>query len=182
MSYRIAGIDVHKRMLAVVVADVAVDGEYQSDRRLVRTSPDQLRELADWLVAHDVEEVVMETTAQYWRPVWDTLERYWTPRRRARAGADPCAGRLHLPRRSRIRGGAGRKKDFPDAERLVKRLVAQELTLSFVPEAEQTAVAHGDAPEAPKERAQRRRAKMIRELRSLGYRVELGPSLSGRPA
>ena len=30
-----------------------------------------------------------------------------------------------------------RKKDFPDAERLVKRLVAQELTLSFVPDAEQ---------------------------------------------
>jgi transposase len=35
------------------------------------------------------------------------------------------------------RGRRGRKKDFPDAERLVKRLVAQELTLSFVPEAEQ---------------------------------------------
>jgi len=35
------------------------------------------------------------------------------------------------------RGPRGRKKDFPDAERLVKRLVAQELTLSFVPDAEQ---------------------------------------------
>ena len=32
MSYRIAGIDVHKRMLAVVVADVAVEGEYQFER------------------------------------------------------------------------------------------------------------------------------------------------------
>ena len=31
----------------------------------------------------------------------------------------------------------GRKKDFPDAERLVRRLVAGELTLSFVPDAEQ---------------------------------------------
>ena len=29
MSYRIAGIDVHKRMLAMVVADVTVEGEYQ---------------------------------------------------------------------------------------------------------------------------------------------------------
>ena len=28
MSYRIAGIDVHKKMLAVVVADVEVDGGY----------------------------------------------------------------------------------------------------------------------------------------------------------
>ena len=26
MSYRVAGIDVHKRMLAVVIADVAVEG------------------------------------------------------------------------------------------------------------------------------------------------------------
>src|SRR5207253_10591871 len=32
---------------------------------------------------------------------------------------------------------AGRKRDFPDAERLVKGLVAQELPLSFVPDAEQ---------------------------------------------
>ena len=35
------------------------------------------------------------------------------------------------------RGAGGRKKDFPDAERLVRHLVAQELTLSFVPDAEQ---------------------------------------------
>ena len=69
MAYKIAGIDVHKRMLAVVVADVAVEGEYQFDRRMVGTSPDQVRALAEWLVAHEVEEVVMESTAQYWRPV-----------------------------------------------------------------------------------------------------------------
>ena len=29
MPYRIAGIDVHKRMLAVVVADVAVEGDWR---------------------------------------------------------------------------------------------------------------------------------------------------------
>jgi len=29
MSYKIAGIDIHKRMVAVVVADVAGEGEYQ---------------------------------------------------------------------------------------------------------------------------------------------------------
>ena len=29
MSYRIAGIDVHKKMLAVVVTDVEVEGEYE---------------------------------------------------------------------------------------------------------------------------------------------------------
>src|SRR5216684_3417804 len=35
------------------------------------------------------------------------------------------------------REARGRKRDFPDAERLVKRLVARELILSFVPDAEQ---------------------------------------------
>jgi hypothetical protein len=48
------GIDVHKRPLAVVVADVAVDGEFHFERRTVGTSPDQLRGLAEWLVAQDI--------------------------------------------------------------------------------------------------------------------------------
>jgi transposase len=46
-------------------------------------------------------------------------------------------GTLHLAQALSNRGRRGRKRDFPDAERLVKRLVAQELTLSFVPDAEQ---------------------------------------------
>jgi transposase len=137
MPYAIAGIDVHKRMLAVVVADVAVEGEYQFARRMVGTSPDQLRELAAWLVAQEVEEVVMESTAQYWRPVWEALERYWQPRRQHREGAGAMSGTLHLAQAQSNQGPRGRKKDFPDAERLVKRLVAQELTLSFVPDADQ---------------------------------------------
>jgi transposase len=137
MAYRIAGIDVHKRMLAVVVADVDVDGDYHFERRTIGTSPDQLRGLAGWLVDHEVDEVVMESTAQYWRPVWETLEQQWSPPRRTRADAPARAGMLHLAQAQSNRGAAGRKKDFPDAERLVKRLVAQELTLSFVPDAEQ---------------------------------------------
>jgi transposase len=44
---------------------------------------------------------------------------------------------LHLAQAQSNRGRRGRKRDFPDAERLVKRLVARELTLSFVPDAEQ---------------------------------------------
>ena len=137
MPYQIAGIDVHKKMLAVVVADVEVEGDYHFERLKVGTSPAQLRALADWLVEREVEEVVMESTAQYWRPVWEALERYWRPMRRTRAGASPLSGTLHLAQAQSNRGAGGRKRDFPDAERLVKRLVAQELTLSFVPDAEQ---------------------------------------------
>jgi len=80
---------------------------------------------------------VMESTAQYWRPVWDALEREWQPTRRARVEAGPTSGALHLAQAQSNHGRRGRKKDFPDAERLVKRLVAHELTLSFVPDVTQ---------------------------------------------
>ena len=137
MSYRLAGIDVHKKMLAVVVSDVEIDGEYQFERRRFGSNPEQLHSLATWLLQQEVEEVVMESTAQYWRPVWEALERYWKPLRQKREDACPTSGTLHLAQAQSNRGPRGRKKDFPDAERLVKRLVAKELTLSFVPGAEQ---------------------------------------------
>jgi transposase len=137
MAYRIAGIDVHKKMVAVVIADVEVVGAWCFECRQIGTSPSQLRALAAWLVEREVDEVVMESTAQYWRPVWEALERGWQPRARQKAGAPARAGALHLAQAQSNEGPRGRKRDFPDAERLVKRLVAQELTLSFVPDVTQ---------------------------------------------
>ena len=137
MPYKIAGIDVHKRMLHVVVSDVEVDGEYEFTRRVFGSYPEALRSLAGWLVQQQVEEVVMESTAQYWKPVWGTLERYWKPICQTREGALATSGTLHLAQALSNRGRRGRKKDFLDAERLVKRLVAHELVLSFVPDVEQ---------------------------------------------
>ena len=49
MAYKIAGIDVHKKMLAVVVADVEGEGDFQFERHKVGTSPAELRALAGWL-------------------------------------------------------------------------------------------------------------------------------------
>ncbi len=137
MPYRIAAIDVHKKMLAVVTADIAVEGEYDFERRQFSTSPDQLRALTEWLAEQKIQEVVMESTAQYWRPVWQTLERYWKTECQKWEGAGPMSGTLHLAQAQSNRGPRGRKKDFVDAERLLKRLVAQELIMSFVPDAEQ---------------------------------------------
>jgi transposase len=133
MAYRIAGVDVHKKMLAVAIADVAVEGEWRFERRQFGSTPSQLRILAEWFVEREVEEVVMESTALYWRPVWEALERHWQPRRRVGETAGPATGALHLAQAQSNLGPRGRKKDFPDAERLVKRLVAHELTISFVP-------------------------------------------------
>jgi len=137
MCYRIAGIDVHKKMLAVVVSNVEIESEFEFERRTFGSNPEQLHALAGWLLEQEVEEVVMESTAQYWKPVWEALERYWTPIRRKREGARRKSGTLQLAQAESNRGRRGRKRDFADAERLVKRLVARELTLSFVPDPEQ---------------------------------------------
>src|SRR5215813_5803942 len=111
MPYKIAGIDVHKRMLHVVVSDVEVDGEYEFTRRVFGSQPEALRSLATWLVDQAAEEVVMESTAQYWRPVWEALERYWKPLRENREGAKQRSGALHLAQAESNRGRRGRKRD-----------------------------------------------------------------------
>jgi hypothetical protein len=85
MSYRIAGVDVHKRMLAVVVSDLEVVGEFGFERRQFGSTPAQLRALGEWLIAQ-VEEVVMESTAQFGKPVWASLERDWKPFVQQRTG------------------------------------------------------------------------------------------------
>src|SRR4249919_2193894 len=114
MAYRIAGIDVHKKKLAVVVADVEVEAEYQFERRWYGSNPEQLQVLAEWLSAQQVEETVMESTAQYWKPVWGALERYWKPARQQRDGASKRCGTLHLCQAKSNRGPRGRKNDFAD--------------------------------------------------------------------
>lgn len=123
MSFMIAGIDVHKRVLMVAVADASVaepDREFQC-RRFGTTSA-ELGHVAAWLGAQGVREVVMESTAQYWKPVWMALE-------------GQC--QLHLAQAWSNRAPKGRKTDFQDARRLVRRHMAGELSLSFVPDAEQ---------------------------------------------
>ena len=117
MPYRIAGIDVHKRRLAVVVSHGEVAGEYAFERMLFGASPAQQRALGAWRLEQQVEEVVMESTAQYWKPVWGALERDCQPLRRKREGTLPKAGALHLALAQSNRARRGRKNDFADAER-----------------------------------------------------------------
>ena len=121
----------------MVVADLEVEEEYQFERRWYGSNPEQLQLLSEWLIERQVEEVVMESTSQYWKPVWGVLERHWKVMGQNREGAGRMSGTLYLAQALSNRGRRGRKKDFRDAERLVKRLVSQELTLSFVPDAEQ---------------------------------------------
>lgn len=123
MAYMIAGIDVHKRMLMVAAADAALDeGDLEFQCRRFGTTTGELKHLAAWLEELGVREVVMESTAQYWKPVWLALEGRF---------------RQYLAQAWSNRAPRGRKTDFRDAQRLLRRQRAGELTLSFVPEAEQ---------------------------------------------
>jgi transposase len=118
---KIAGIDVHKKVLMVVVIDASTSEE-KPERRRFTTLPSDLRRLTSWLREQGVQEAVMESTAQYWRSVWLELEPHML---------------LHLAHAFSNRAPRGRKHDFRDAERLVRRLIADELILSFVPNGEQ---------------------------------------------
>jgi len=117
----VAGIDIHKSMLAVVVAGRG-QNESEYEKRKFGTGRYQLEELRDWLLELGVKRVAMESTAQYWRPVWYTLEEYF---------------QLILAQPRSTAAPRGRKTDFADAKRIVRRLLADDLTISFVPEAEQ---------------------------------------------
>jgi transposase len=122
LQYNLAGIDVHKRMLAVVVKN-ARDTELQFECRRFGTTMSELRHLSAWLQERAVQEVVMESTAQYWRPVWLTLEGH-------------C--RLHLAQARSNRGPRGRKTDFRDAQRAASRSLSGDLILSYVPEQQES--------------------------------------------
>ncbi len=120
MSRTIAGIDVHKSVLMVVIVP---EGEKAvNDKRRFGTTVEELNHLAAWLRERKIQEVVMESTAQYWKPVWYGLEKHFT---------------LSLAHAWSNRAPRGKKTDFKDAERLGRRHLAGELTLSFVPEEDQ---------------------------------------------
>jgi transposase len=115
-SSNVAAIDVHKKVLMVVL--LTPDGSILERRRFA-TIPTDLSHLAAWLQSAGVVDVVMESTAQYWKPVWRELEPHF---------------RLHLAQAQSNKAPHGRKHDFKDALRLGRRFLASELILSFVPE------------------------------------------------
>ena len=117
----IAGIDVHKKMLAIV-ARHETSGGVRYEQRQFGTTRSEIEHAAAWLQHEGVSEVVMESTAQYWRPVWYGLERHF---------------KLNLTHPLKTRAPRGRKRDFRDARRLADRWAAGDLEGSFIPGAEE---------------------------------------------
>ena len=129
MPYKIAAIDIHKKVLMVVVATAAnqvkeaVGEALEFESRKFGAGNSERQHLISWLRERGISEVVMESTAQYWKPVWLDLEPHFT--------------QMHLAQAQSNKAPKGRKNDFKDAKRLARRLLADELMLSFVPGPEQ---------------------------------------------
>ena len=74
---RVAGIDIAKAGIEVAVrvpSDTAA-GRRQQETRSFRTTRKELLALADWLRSWGVTKVGMESTGDYWKPVYFLLER-----------------------------------------------------------------------------------------------------------
>jgi transposase len=78
-----------------------------------------LKRLRVWLKKCKVTEVAMESTGQYWRPVWNVLEGE--------------IAHLVLLNPAHVKGLAGRKTDQRDAEWLARLQEREHLLGSFIP-------------------------------------------------
>jgi transposase len=113
-----AGLDVQKK---TVVAAIIVPGPkpsgYQETRTFGTMTVDLLT-LSDWLRAHGVTHVAMESTGESWKPVFNLLESDF---------------QVLLVNAAHIKAVPGRKTDVNDAEWIADLLKHGLLKASFVP-------------------------------------------------
>ena len=88
-------------------------------REKFRTFLRDLKRLRAWLKHCQVTEVAMESTGQYWRPVWNVLEGH--------------VANLVLLNPAPVKGLAGRKTDRRDAEWLARLHERERRRGSFIP-------------------------------------------------
>ena len=117
---RCAGLDVGKNEVVACVRTPRPSGKgRQAELRVFATFTSSLEELADWLTANGVVEVVMEATGPYWKPIWYVLE--------------DRAFELKLVNAKHVKMVPGRKTDMADAAWLAELLEHGLLRSSFVP-------------------------------------------------
>ena len=112
------GIDMHKKL---IVACFRI-GNKQEIRDFGATTR-ELLELADWLRKGDCEMVAMESTASYWKPLYNILE-----------SSDLNAMVVHARHRKAV---PGRKTDGKDAEWIADLLQHGLLQASYIPAKDQ---------------------------------------------
>lgn len=115
---RIAAIDIGKRQSVVYVRTPEIE-----ETRSFGMMTAELLRLADWLRGSQVEQVAMESTGVYWKPIYNLLES---------AGFD-----LWLVNAREFRAVPGRKTDVKDSHWLGDLMRHGLLRRSFVPPRDQ---------------------------------------------
>ena len=115
-----AGTDVHKRQLSVCIIYRGAGGKEIIEVREYDTKRKSLRAMANWLREMGVTHVAMESTANYWRPVFDQLEAQ-------------CQVVLLNPQF--VKQMPGRKSDTADCVWIARLLRKGMVRASFIPPA-----------------------------------------------
>jgi len=115
---RCCGIDVHKDFITACVLVNEPGKQREVRKKEFRTYWSDLQKLKLWLYASKVEQVAMESTGVYWKPVWNVLEGHFP---------------LLLANPYHMRNIPGQKTDQKDCEWISDLLAHGLLKPSFVP-------------------------------------------------
>ena len=115
---RCAGLDVHKKTVVACRVHSKGRGRKAQETRSFGTTTAELLELLDWLNEWECTHVAMESTGEYWKPVYNILE----------GGVE-----ILLVNARDIKAVPGRKTDVGDAEWIAELLRHGLLRASFVP-------------------------------------------------
>ena len=119
---RVAGLDVHKKTVVATRMRVTEDDRVEWETETFGTTTPDLLELLDWLYEWDLTHVSMESTGDYWKPVYNILH--------------PVLD-VWIVNARHLRQVPGRKTDVSDAEWLADLLRHGLLRASFIPPREQ---------------------------------------------
>jgi len=119
---RCAGLDVHKRTVTAACRLREADGSEPVKTRTFSTMTGSLLKLAEWLAQEQVTHVAMESTGEYWKPVYNLLEGCFE---------------VWVVNSHHVKNLPGRKTDAKDAEWLSELLQHGLVRASFIPPAPQ---------------------------------------------
>ena len=117
VNKRCCGLDVHKRVVVCCIM-IREEGKVTKEIRSFGTMTSDLLVLHDWLKAHGVTHVAMESTGIYWKPVYNLLEDDFE---------------VLLVNAAHVRNVPGRKTDVKDCEWIAELLSHGLLKGSFIP-------------------------------------------------
>jgi transposase len=118
LQQRCAGLDVHKRTVVACRLRLNEQDAVEREVRTFGTMTGELLLLVDWLLSWGVTQVAMESTGEYWKPVYNLLEGNVT---------------VVLVNAQHVKHVPGRKTDGQDAEWLAELLSYGLLKASFIP-------------------------------------------------